>query len=318
MAGNQVAEFRHREFAPTIEHGGVSDQKLQHAVVLRNRPCHQIVEIGQMRRQQLPAQPKIDHAGGPVCGESGDRTVRRQHCLALIDRGGAAVLADLAGAALHHHQNDVVIVDQRGGMPVTHRRQRTRRHGEARQRAQRQIDLDRVTVERINFDAENVASEGFAKGFGAVVPLKGVAHNAERRYFIVHRSPLLSFINTTPASPAPPADGPAVHSTRYSATVRYWAWVMVRLTPLGRNVTSSLLKRHCDGFRPRTMIITRCCNGALVALPDGRLKGSCSSHLQPGRPDRSGEASSITLHGTSPAPGKSQSFIDCRYKLALS
>ena len=64
-----------------------------------------------------------------------------------------------------------------------------------------------MAAKRIDLDAENIASERFTKGFGAVVPLKGVAHNAERRYFIVHRSPLLSFINAIPASPALPADG---------------------------------------------------------------------------------------------------------------
>jgi hypothetical protein len=179
----------------------------QHAVVLRDRACHQIIEVGKMRRQKLPAQPKIDDAGRPVCGKRGDRAVRGQHCLALIDRGGAAVLTDFADAALHHHQNDVVIVDQGGGMPVVHRRQRPCRHGKARHRAQCQIDLERMAAKRIDLDAENLASERFTKRFRAVIPLKGVAHNAERRYFIIHQSPLLSFINATPASPALAADG---------------------------------------------------------------------------------------------------------------
>ena len=66
-----------------------------------------------------------------------------------------------------------------------------------------------MAAKRIDLDAENLASERFTKRFRAVIPLKGVAHNAERRYFIVHQSPLLSFINAIPASPAPAADGRA-------------------------------------------------------------------------------------------------------------
>jgi hypothetical protein len=41
-----------------------------------------------------------------------------------------------------------------------------------------------MAAKRIDLDAENLASERFTKGFGAVVPQQGVAHNAERRYFI--------------------------------------------------------------------------------------------------------------------------------------
>jgi hypothetical protein len=64
-----------------------------------------------------------------------------------------------------------------------------------------------MAAKRIDLDAENLASERFTKSLGAVVALKGVAHNTERRYFIVHRSPLLSFINAIPASLALAADG---------------------------------------------------------------------------------------------------------------
>jgi hypothetical protein len=147
--------------------------------------------------------------------EGGDRAVCRQYRLALIDHGGTAVLADLAAAVLQHHQNDVVVVDQGRGMPVVHWRQRPRRHGKARQHPQRQIDLDRKAAQRIDLDAENPAPERFTKRFDAVVPLQGVAHNAERRYFTVHRSPLLSFIDTIPA-----ARTPTLPFARYNANAR--------------------------------------------------------------------------------------------------
>ena len=63
-----------------------------------------------MRREKLPASRKLMT---PVGGrrERGVRAVRRQHRLALTDH--AVRPSDyLAGTALHHHQNHVVVVDQ--------------------------------------------------------------------------------------------------------------------------------------------------------------------------------------------------------------
>jgi hypothetical protein len=58
-------------------------------------------------------------------------------------------------------------------VPVAHGRQRSRSHGEARQRSQRQIDIERVAIERIDFDTKNLAAESFPKSFNATVIVYG-------------------------------------------------------------------------------------------------------------------------------------------------
>jgi hypothetical protein len=55
-----AAEFRRREFILGVKHRRVARQKLQDAVVLRDRPRNQSVEIGNVRRLQISAEPKID------------------------------------------------------------------------------------------------------------------------------------------------------------------------------------------------------------------------------------------------------------------
>ena len=80
--------------------------------------------------------PILDDTGAPIVDSDSALVISvSMPTLWKLPGGGAAVLTDFAGAALHYHQNDVVIVDKCGGMPVVHRRQRPCRHGKSRQRA---------------------------------------------------------------------------------------------------------------------------------------------------------------------------------------
>jgi hypothetical protein len=83
-------------------------------------------------------------------------------------------------------------------MPVAHRRQRARRDGEAGQRSQRQIDVERVTVEWIDFNAKDFAAENLAKGFNAVVTSKGSGGDPERLHFVVGHA-LSTLVTSRPA-----------------------------------------------------------------------------------------------------------------------
>jgi hypothetical protein len=58
--------------------------------------------------------------------------------------------------------------------------------------------------------------------------------------------------------------------------------------------------------------------GRSLYCADARLKQLVHHISNPDGQIVPREASSITLHGTSLAPGKSQSFIVCQYRLALS
>jgi hypothetical protein len=170
---DHVTEFRGRKFGLVVEHGRVAHQQLQDAIVFRDRPRYQRVEIADVRRQQIPAEPEIDDPRRSVSGECGLSAIGRENRFAFVDGGHAAVLVHLAGSALHHDKDDIVIVDKGGGVPVVHRRQGSRGHGETRERPQRQIDIERMSFEGINFDTKNLAAENFAKGLNATVIMKG-------------------------------------------------------------------------------------------------------------------------------------------------
>ncbi|MEI9925859.1 MAG: hypothetical protein WDN50_22750 [Bradyrhizobium sp.] len=173
MRRDHVTEFRRRQFGLVVEHGRVADQKLQHPIVFRNRPRHQRVEIADIGRQQIPAEPKIDHLCRGVPGEGGFGAIGGENGFAFVDHGNAAVLVYFARSALHHDKDDIVIVDKGRRVAVVHGRQGSRGHGEARDRPQRQIDIERMAFERIDFDTENLAAENFAKGLYATIFLKG-------------------------------------------------------------------------------------------------------------------------------------------------
>jgi hypothetical protein len=124
---DHAAQLHGRQFLLVFEHRGVAHHELQDTVVFRNRPRDQGIDIGNMRRHQVSAEPQVDHARRGQSGEGRFGAIGRQHGFTFVDHRNAAVLADLANAALHHHEDDVVVIEQRRRMPIAHRRQRSAR-----------------------------------------------------------------------------------------------------------------------------------------------------------------------------------------------